>query len=614
MPMPFRATSPASGNAPSAALATTFVLLGAALTLAFVRLGNAFLGTPIFSGQRLLLLSCFVALWLLIARGAKRLRRRFPGELRGSLADRYLYLLLPALFWAVLTGTVFDPDINSYLSAFAPRLHRWLLPLWVLGSYLGLRLLVRGAEALARRFTLLPDRRWRIYLAVTVFYSLLVLSSRNDQSQQPTAGTIPPAPASAPSTAVRRVVLYGVDGADWRTIDSLIGEGLLPAFARLRREGATAPLATLESGPSPKIWTTVATGRSPGVHGVLGFYDYRLGNLRFPRLDLNAASWMLALAGRKTDTHYTDWLAKPFWSVLSERSDPVLVVNWFFSYPVPPLTGMMISDRDDYYAKLCDLAGEPQSLGPAWYPSQLPLEAKEVCTQYPALVMWPLEPPHTALDEICRANVDECGYARHELRAMAAFNALWRAGRFTAGVNLTRLVDILGHFYTTAVFSNAAAPEGGFALKVSREEERWTFKAVVQAYRAVDTALTQLLDSLDDQTVLVVVSDHGWDYDGSHHAHFPPGIIALWGAGVRPQGKLEAPRVLDVAPTILALTGAPLSRELEGRVLAEAFVTAPTPTFVDAYDLPSPPPVSAAHESEQQRRYLNQLRALGYIK
>jgi hypothetical protein len=321
------------------------------------------------------------------------------------------------------------------------------------------------------------------------------------------------------------------------------------------------------------------------------------------------------MVGTMKDTYYTDWLVKPLWSVLSERSDPVLVVNWFFSYPVPPLAGVMISDRDDFYAKLCGSSGEPQSPAPAWYPSQLPLEAGEVCAQdLAAHVIRPLAPPRTALDEVCRAKVDQCRYARHELRAMAAFGSLWRAGTFTAGVNLTRLVDIVGHFYTSAVFADVAAPDGGFELKVSREEERRNFEAVVEAYRAVDTSLGQLLDSLDDETLLVVVSDHGWDYDGSNHANFPPGIIALWGAGVRPQAKLEAPRVFDVAPTVLALAGAPLSRELEGRLLAEAFKAPPTPTFIDAYDRPSPSQPSVAHEPEQQKRYLDQLRALGYIK
>jgi hypothetical protein len=47
--------------------------------------------------------------------------------------------------------------------------------------------------------------------------------------------------------------------------------------------------------------------------------------------------------------------------------------------------------------------------------------------------------------------------------------------------------------------------------------------------------------------------------------------------------------------------------------LAEAFIAPPTPTFVDAYDRASSHQLSAAHEPEQQKRYLDQLRALGYI-
>jgi hypothetical protein len=73
------------------------------------------------------------------------------------------------------------------------------------------------------------------------------------------------------STRHPRVLLIGVDGADPATLDRLIGQGRLPTFERLRREGAYGRLRSREPLLSPVIWTTIATGRTPQDHGVLDF-------------------------------------------------------------------------------------------------------------------------------------------------------------------------------------------------------------------------------------------------------------------------------------------------------------------------------------------------------
>ena len=39
-----------------------------------------------------------------------------------------------------------------------------------------------------------------------------------------------------------RVVIVGIDGADWKIIEPLIDQHRLPAFERLQNEGASGPL------------------------------------------------------------------------------------------------------------------------------------------------------------------------------------------------------------------------------------------------------------------------------------------------------------------------------------------------------------------------------------
>src|SRR6266446_4984205 len=70
-----------------------------------------------------------------------------------------------------------------------------------------------------------------------------------------------------------RVLLIGLDGADMRLVDRLVGEGKLPTFARLKREGAWGPLRSVEPLLSPLVWTSIATGRRPQDHGVFDFVE-----------------------------------------------------------------------------------------------------------------------------------------------------------------------------------------------------------------------------------------------------------------------------------------------------------------------------------------------------
>jgi predicted AlkP superfamily phosphohydrolase/phosphomutase len=65
-----------------------------------------------------------------------------------------------------------------------------------------------------------------------------------------------------------RVFVLGLDGADPQTIDLLMSENKLPNFAKIRREGAYAPLLSRRPLLSPVIWTTIATGQTPDRHRI----------------------------------------------------------------------------------------------------------------------------------------------------------------------------------------------------------------------------------------------------------------------------------------------------------------------------------------------------------
>ena len=92
--------------------------------------------------------------------------------------------------------------------------------------------------------------------------------------------------------ARRRVVVVGIDGAEWAVIDRLRAAGRLPVLDGLIARGAHGPLGTFKPTLSPALWTTVATGMPAGVHGIQNFVlqrpvvDLPLGSLPPTTLDL----------------------------------------------------------------------------------------------------------------------------------------------------------------------------------------------------------------------------------------------------------------------------------------------------------------------------------------
>jgi hypothetical protein len=102
------------------------------------------------------------------------------------------------------------------------------------------------------------------------------------------------AACGAPAPEPRRVVVVGIDGADWGVIDRLRAAGRLPVLDALVRRGSAAPLATFRPTLSPALWTTVATGMRPADHGIENFVlerpavDLPLGPLPPAALTLEA--------------------------------------------------------------------------------------------------------------------------------------------------------------------------------------------------------------------------------------------------------------------------------------------------------------------------------------
>lgn len=65
--------------------------------------------------------------------------------------------------------------------------------------------------------------------------------------------------------------MLGIDGGTFDVLDPLVADGTMPFLGGLMRSGARARLTSTANWLTPQAWTTVATGRTPGNHGVFDF-------------------------------------------------------------------------------------------------------------------------------------------------------------------------------------------------------------------------------------------------------------------------------------------------------------------------------------------------------
>jgi len=126
-----------------------------------------------------------------------------------------------------------------------------------------------------------------------------------------------------------KIILIGIDGADWKVMLPLVKEGMLPNIASLMERGVSAWCRTFKPAKSPVIWTSIATGVGPEKHGIVD-YDVVVD----PEKGLVVP---VTSNARKVNA---------LWNILSEAGLRVGVVGWWASWPAEEVNGFIISDHD----------------------------------------------------------------------------------------------------------------------------------------------------------------------------------------------------------------------------------------------------------------------------
>ena len=99
--------------------------------------------------------------------------------------------------------------------------------------------------------------------------------------------------------------------------------------------------------------------------------------------------------------------------------------------------------------------------------------------------------------------------------------------------------------------------------------------------------------------------------------HRAEGVVILDGPGISRGKTIEGASVLDVTPTILALLGVPVGRDMDGVPLVSAFepslLKARPITYVDTYEMGDRMTPGGPVESPVDDEIRELLKSLGYI-
>ncbi len=403
-----------------------------------------------------------------------------------------------------------------------------------------------------------------------------------------------------------RVFLIGLDGATWDILDPLLAAGRLPHLASLVAEGTRAPLESMLPTKSPALWTTVATGKEFDGHGINDFTEV-------VREDGTRNDRVMHMTSNQRTT-------KALWNMLGDVGESSAFVGWWVTWPAEPVEGVMVTSHvplEQTGGKGSPTKGTllPDDDGGQTWPGSLFDEIRGLI-RTPESVTFDEARRFMDVreDEMDRDVVEgfRWAYAADETyRAVVAKlmteqpdHDLW--GLYFNGI------DVVGHRYW-----RFREPRKFRSPPTAEEIPRFA-PVIERYYEYSDELVGEILARRRPGDTFLVLSDHGFHARG--HRDAPAGVLIAAGANVAKGAALPRARLMDIAPTVLALLGLPVADDMDGVVLEDLFTEGwrrgyprdTVPTYDTAEWLASRggrPEASGVDDALMER-----LRGLGYIE
>jgi predicted AlkP superfamily phosphohydrolase/phosphomutase len=257
-------------------------------------------------------------------------------------------------------------------------------------------------------------------------------------------------------------MIIGLDGVPLNIIQRWAEGGYLPTLQHLMDTGTVGHLCSTIPPTSGPSWSSFATGMNPGKTGIYDFLYRRDGAYHFPPVNASQRG------------------GASMWRYLSDAGYRVGVLNIPMSYPVEHVNGFMVSgwltpyNATDYV-----------------YPSELAAELDREVGNYR---IYPTE----TYTESRRESFLQASY---DLLDMRTRTALYLAENKAWDVFMTVFFDTDRFLHQMWHYLNPEHP-----WRSDSEDREWVVR---DYFRAVDESIASLLKCTDEETLIIILSDHG---------------------------------------------------------------------------------------------------------
>ncbi|MCZ6695046.1 MAG: alkaline phosphatase family protein, partial [Acidobacteria bacterium] len=313
-----------------------------------------------------------------------------------------------------------------------------------------------------------------------------------------------PMPQVTPTGA--RLVLIGLDGADWDVIDPLLRAGRMPHLAALIESGTRGQMRSYDPMISPLLWTTMVTGVGPDRHRIADFQAIDLAS------------------GRRVPMTSRFRGVKALWNILGDAGLSTGFVAWWASYPAEQVSGVQVSNLVAFEMLRPRPADQPSPRGivfPSDYleglrddlitASELSFEeARRIMrierSEFEAAIEEVLRPPGAGEEALNRK------LAKNPIplvlsiltgsRNYATLAADLVARRFDLTAVYFEGIDMMGHR-----FQHCMPPR--MAICPDRDFDRFS-ESVISFYVRQDALIGAIVDVAGNDATILIVSDHGF--------------------------------------------------------------------------------------------------------
>lgn len=257
----------------------------------------------------------------------------------------------------------------------------------------------------------------------------------------------------------KRVFVFGIDSATLDIIVPEVKKGNLKNFGRLLKDGSWGELRSTAISNSSVAWTSFMTGKNPGRHGINNFFSVDKERLKF--------------------ISFSDIEDRPFWDILADRGKKSYLINCPLTYPPKVKDGVMVSgfqtplDKKDFV-----------------YPEDFWSDIKRVSPGYKVY-------PSTNIKKDLRGHIEEIDSVLKSQLDLVMY--VFKEKKWDTLVYVMQNIDALQHFLWRYIDKNHSR---------YRYDEFFS-KALFRFYNILDDFLGKLMDAMDDDTYLMVMSDHG---------------------------------------------------------------------------------------------------------